>query len=413
MTNNYTVNRTVRTAVIPLDALTSVNWHCQVCDLQFGAIADDMGVIRCDSCGNTNTAYSQRTLATTMTRQPKLQTKRVVSGIRPTGRIHLGNYFGAIKQCTALQNEVSECFFFVADLHALTTAIEDKADIDAASINIVRLYLACGIDPEKALIYRQSDIPEITSLHLLLSMIAPVGELERCVTYKEKTQDLENTHKLVSLGLLSYPVLMSADILFANADLVPVGKDQEQHLEITREIARRYNHYFSKSIRFVEPKNYALKAVKVPGLQTGKMSKSVGGENNIIYLLDPPKVVEKKLRAATTDQGPVAGQTISQATKGLYDILALCSTEDVYNHFLKKYHAGEQKFYGALKKQIAKDISKLLTPIQDRYHTDQRCSADFVIQLLHESAARVRPIAERTLRSVQSDMGFKRLSLRI
>lgn len=400
-----------RQAVVPYDALSSVNWLCQKCGVRFGALPDAQGLVRC-ACGNSNTAYNQQTLQSTNA-MDNINAKRIVSGIRPTGQLHLGNYFGAIKQFAEVQTQASECFFFVADLHALTTALEDKIDLDAVSVDVVRWYLACGVDANKAMIYRQSDIAEISYINVLLSMIAPVGEIERCVTYKDKVSDLESKRKLVSLGLLAYPVLMSADILFANADLVPVGKDQEQHLEITREVARRYNHYFGNNITFVEPKNYALTPMKVPGLQAGKMSKSVGGEDNVIYLADDAKRITKKIKAAKTDMGPVAGEPMSEEMENIYQLLKLCCSQQVYDEYKQMHKAGEQKFYGALKGALAQGVNELVAPIADRYHTSPECSVEYVKQLLHENAARVRPIAERTLRAMQADMGLLQASLRL
>ncbi len=329
----------------------------------------------------------------------------VLSGIRPTGALHLGNYFGAVQFFIALQKEAGSCFYFVADLHALTTAVEESLDVDAASMEVVRLYLACGVDPDRALIYRQSDIAEIPFIALLLGMIASEGELRRCTTYKEKVEALSEKDRQISLGLLSYPVLMAADILFCHADIVPVGEDQRQHLEIVREIARRYNFYYAKRLRLTEPQAHRIAPIRVPGLTgAGKMSKSVGGPDSVIYLLDSPGEVTRKIMAAKTDLGPTPGSEMSQPMKNLYTLLQLCAPEAVYREYLALYERGEQKFYGRLKQQLVKDVNALLAPIQQRYHSPA-CSPERVRHLLAENAARVRPLARQTLERMLADFG--------
>jgi tryptophanyl-tRNA synthetase len=329
--------------------------------------------------------------------------KIVLSGIRPTGDLHLGNYFGAIRYFVQLQ-QTNRCFYFVADLHALTTAMEERMEIATLSVEVVRWYLACGVNPDRALIYRQSDIPEIPYLTLLLGMIAPEGELRRCTTYKEKVGDLEEKKRLVSVGLLSYPVLMAADILFCNANWVPVGEDQLQHLEIAREVARRYNAHFGQAHRFVEPQPHILEPVKVPGLSgEGKMSKSVGGPDNAIFLCDPPKEVLRKIKAAKSDTGPAAGQTMPVSVQNLYALLKLCARCEVYDQYLAMYNAGEQKFYGALKQDLAQAVNDLLAPIQARFASSE-CSEKRVREMLQDNIGPVRAVAAQTLHHVLKDM---------
>ena len=341
---------------------------------------------------------------------PPNPTPIVLSGIRPTGEIHLGNYFGAIRHFIDLQQTDNDCLFFVADLHALTTAMEDKIDLDAASIDVLRWYLACGVDPSKALIYRQSDILEIPFFNLLLSMIAPEGEVRRCTTFKEKSADMETKNKMVTVGLFAYPVLMAADILFCNADIVPVGEDQLQHLEIAREIARRYNHYFGDNHLIVEPQPLKTAAIRVPGLVgEGKMSKSTGGPGNVIYLSDTPKQIRKKVMAAVTDTGPVVGEPMSQPMVNLYELLKLVAPSEVYEEYLARHTAGEQKFYGYLKQAIAEHMTALIEPIQARYHSPE-CSAERVQQILDASSAKVRKIAQKNLAGMLKDMKFEHLA---
>ena len=342
--------------------------------------------------------------------------ERVVSGIRPTGDLHLGNYLGAIRDFIALQGSGKECFFFVADLHALTTAAQGggrREDVDAQTVEVLRLYLASGLDPDRCTLYRQSDIPQIPYLALLLGMIAPEGELRRCTTYKDQVSRLENDRQLVSLGLLAYPVLMAADVLFCNADLVPVGEDQIQHLEIVREIARRYNTHISSAHRFSEPAPYRMGAVRVPGLKgEGKMSKSVGSPDNAVLLLDSHKEIERKVMSALTDSGPDSGTDggadgMSGAIRNLFTLVDLCCAEETAAEYRAMYERGEQRFYGAMKKQLSADVRALLLPIQERYNTPE-CSVERVRQLLFESAEQVRTLAQRTLSAVQADFHLNR-----
>lgn len=327
--------------------------------------------------------------------------QKIVSGIRPTGELHLGNYLGAMRDFIALQEQDYQCFFFVADLHALTTAATEHADVNAQSVEVLRLYLACGLNPEQCVLYRQSDIPQLPYLALLLGMIAPVGELHRCTTYKEQVQAMQDSNRMVSLGLLTYPVLMAADVLFCNADLVPVGEDQLQHLEIVREVARRYNSHIARSHTFTEPMPYQTHSLRVPGLRgQGKMSKSEGSADNAVLLLDSPAEVTRKVKSALTDSGD--GDEMSAPVKNLFQLVELCCSSQTHTEYRQLYERGERRFYGTLKQQLAADMVAMLAPIQERYHRPE-CSADRVRQLLYENAERVRTLAQRTLTAVQAD----------
>ena len=233
----------------------------------------------------------------------KMNMKTVLSGIRPTGNLHLGNYYGAIVNFLRMQDDTeNKCFFFIADWHALTTHHDPKL-LQANVRNVLSTYLACGLDPERATIYLQSDIKEIVELDKLLSMLSPFADLNKVVTFKEKAaQNPDN----INAGLFTYPVLMAADILVHNADYVPVGKDQTQHLEFTCHTASRFNQRFGVNY-FKEPTPFIAKdqaLVKIPGLDgSGKMGKS---EGNCIYLIDDPQTIEKKVKGALTDNGPEA-----------------------------------------------------------------------------------------------------------
>jgi tryptophanyl-tRNA synthetase len=222
----------------------------------------------------------------------------IVSGIRPTGNLHLGNYFGAVKSFLQMQNEYN-CYFFIADWHSLTTRPKPENIINSAH-TILAEYLACGIDPEKATIYIQSDVKEVLELYLFLNMNAYLGEMERCTTFKEKARKQPDN---VNAGLLTYPTLMAADILIHKAIKVPVGKDQEQNMEMARKFANRFNTIYGVDF-FPIPQSFSSseKPVKIPGLDgSGKMGKS---EGNCLYLMDDAETIRKKVMKAVTDSGP-------------------------------------------------------------------------------------------------------------
>ncbi len=260
----------------------------------------------------------------------------VVSGIRSTGNLHLGNYYGAIKNFLKMQRE-NKCFFFIADYHALTTHPKPD-DLQGNIRQVLAEYLACGIDPEIATIFIQSDVPEVTELYLLLNMNAYVGELERTTSFKEKIRKHPDN---INAGLLTYPVLMAADIIIHKANKVPVGKDQEQHLEMTRRFARRFNMIYDVNY-FPEPDayNFGHELIKIPGLDgTGKMGKS---EGNGIFLADPPQVIRKKVMSAVTDAGPTEkGQKMSEPVQNLFTIMNVVSDPSVVKYFTDKHASCE------------------------------------------------------------------------
>src|SRR5512136_3189919 len=271
----------------------------------------------------------------------------VVSGIRPTGNLHLGNYFGAVTNFLKMQKE-NNCFFFIADYHSLTTHPKPD-DLHGNIRQVLAEYLACGIDPEIATVFIQSDVPEVTELYTFLNMNAYLGELERTTSFKEKVRKHPDN---INAGLLTYPVLMAADIIIHKANKVPVGKDQEQHLEMTRRFARRFNTMYNVNY-FPEPDayNFGKKLVKIPGLDgTGKMGKS---EGNGIFLADLPNVIRKKVMSAVTDSGPTEeGQEPSEPVKNLFTILKVVSDPSTVNFFTEQ-HSKCQIRYGDLKKQLA------------------------------------------------------------
>ncbi len=325
----------------------------------------------------------------------------VLSGIRSTGRLHLGNYFGALKNFIKMQHD-ARCFFFIADYHSLTTHPDPNILHDNVR-NVLAEYLAAGLDPDVATIYVQSDVPEVAELSMLLSMHAPVGELERTASFKDKIRKHPDN---VNAGLLTYPVLMAADILQHRADKVPVGKDQEQHLEMTRVYARRFNSFYGVDY-FKEPQayNFGTELVKVPGLDgSGKMGKS---EGNGLYLSDSDADIRKKVMRAVSDSGPTEpNQPMAEAIANLFTLLKLVSAPDVVRHFTEAYNRCEIR-YGDMKKQLAEDIVALVSPIRRRIE-DIRADEAYLHRVTSEGAARARASSAATLADVREIMGIHR-----
>lgn len=324
----------------------------------------------------------------------------VVSGIRSTGNLHLGNYYGALKNFIKMQNE-NKCFFFIADYHSLTTHPDPKI-LHSNVKNVLTEYLAAGIDPDISTIYVQSDVPEVCELYLLLNMHAYMGELAKTTSFKDKARKQPEN---VNAGLLTYPTLMAADILMHNANKVPVGKDQEQHLEMTRKFARRFNNFYGVEY-FKEPVayNFGNELIKIPGLDgSGKMGKS---EGNCLYLADEPKVIEKKVKRALTDEGPKEPNSVKpDIIENLFTILKVVSTEEVVKHFEDKWNSCEIR-YGDLKKQLAEDIIAVTSPIRDRILAIQNDDA-YLHKVVTEGTAKARESAKKTLSEVREIMGFK------
>ncbi|HPD95385.1 MAG: tryptophan--tRNA ligase [Bacteroidales bacterium] len=324
----------------------------------------------------------------------------VLSGIRSTGKLHLGNYFGALKNFVKMQHE-NKCYFFIADYHSLTTHPTPE-DLHGSVKQVLAEYLACGLDPEVATLYIQSDIPEIPELYLLLNMNAYKGELERCTSFKEKIRKHPDN---VNAGLLTYPTLMAADILIHKATKVPVGKDQEQHLEMTRTFANRFNRLY-KVDYFPEPVayNFGEELVKIPGLDgSGKMGKS---EGNALYLSDEPEVIRKKVMKAVTDSGPTQpNQPKPEAIQNLFTIMKAVSQPDTLKYFEEKYNACEIR-YGDMKKQLAEDIIKFTTPIRENIESILGNDA-YLKKVANMGAEKARESASKTIKDVRHIIGFR------
>ena len=323
----------------------------------------------------------------------------VLSGIRSTGQLHLGNYFGALKNYVKMQHE-NRCFFFIADYHSLTTH-PDPSKLHPNVKNVLAEYLAAGLDPEVATIYIQSDVPQVAELSLLLSMHAYVGELERTASFKEKIRKHPDN---INAGLLCYPVLMAADILLHRATRVPVGKDQEQHLEMTRRFARRFNtlygvEFFPESM----PYNFGDELVKIPGLDgSGKMGKS---EGNGVFLSDTDEAIRTKVMRAVTDAGPTEPDSpVSEPIANLFTIMRAVSTPDTLQFFKDKYASCEIR-YGDLKKQLAEDIIKTVAPIRERIN-DIIADEAYLGRVVREGAEKARESANATVSEVRRIMGI-------
>ena len=324
----------------------------------------------------------------------------VVSGIRPTGNLHLGNYFGAVRAFTQMQNEYN-CYFFIADWHSLTTHPHPD-DIIRSTNTILAEYLACGIDPEKATIYVQSDVREVLELYLYLNMNAYLGELERTTSFKDKARQQPDN---VNAGLLTYPSLMAADILMHKAVKVPVGKDQEQNMEMARKFARRFNTIYGVDF-FTEPQSFSLgeRALKVPGLDgSGKMGKS---EGNAIYLIDDEKTISKKVMRAVTDAGPTEPNSEKpEPIQNLFTLMEIVSTPEVYQHFDGLYNDCAIR-YGDMKKQLAADINAFCAPIRERI-LDSQGDKELLSRVARIGAEKARESASKTIDEVRHIIGFR------
>ncbi len=327
----------------------------------------------------------------------------VVSGIRPTGNLHLGNYFGAVKNFIRMQEE-HQCYFFIADYHSLTTH-PTPSDLHGNVKNVLVNFLAAGMDPQKATLYIQSDVPEVAELYLLLNMNAYLGELERVASFKEKVRSQPNN---INAGLLTYPTLMAADVLIHKAAKVPVGKDQEQHLEMMRNFANRFNRmykaeYFPAPVAF----NFGEELIKIPGLDgSTKMSKSEG-DQNAIYLSDEPDAIRKKIMRAVTDSGPTEeNQPKPQPIENLFQLMQVLSAHDTYEHFSKLFNTCQIR-YGDMKKQLAEDAIAFTQPFREKIK-ELNANDGYLHKVASLGAQKARESASRTIREIREIIGFRK-----
>lgn len=329
----------------------------------------------------------------------------VLSGIRPTGFLHLGNYFGAMRNYVRMQDEFN-CYFFVANWHSLTTHPDTK-ELQANVLRVIAENIACGLDPEKVALYVQSDVPQIAELYLYLNMMAYKGELEKTVTFKEKVRlQPEN----VNAGLLTYPVLQAADILIHRAVKVPVGKDQEQHLEMARNYAERFNHRYGEVLPLPYAFNYGGELVKIMSLDgEGKMSKSEN-QMNTLYLADEDDVIRKKIMKAKTDGGPLTPNAPMPAyIENLFTLMGLVSSTDTVEKFRSDYNNSSEGNciirYGDLKKQLAEDMAAFIKPIREKAADLQKDTATLQ-KIMKLGAEKAGESASKTLSLVRSAIGM-------
>ena len=331
------------------------------------------------------------------------QKEIVVSGIRPTGFLHLGNYFGALRNYVRMQEEY-ECFFFVADWHSLTTHPDTKELRDSV-LHVLAENIAAGLDPEKACLYVQSNIPEIAELYLLLNMLAYKGELEKTVTFKDKVRMQPQN---VNAGLLTYPVLQAADIMIHRAKYVPVGKDQEQHLDMARNFAQRFNNRYGEL--FPEPQafNFGAELIKVPSLDgAGKMSKS---ENQFatLYLSDDDDLIRNKIKKAKTDSGPTEPDAeMPDYIQNIFQLMSLVSEESTVQKFREDFNKASIR-YGDMKKQLAEDMVKYIAPIREKAN-DIRSNEAYLRKVIKNGAERARESASKTIEETRKHIGLNYL----
>lgn len=325
--------------------------------------------------------------------------KTILSGMRPTGRLHLGNYVGVLANWIKLQDEY-RCFFEVADWHAITTEYEHTGEIARDTMDVVLDWLASGIDPEKSVVFVQSDVKEHAELHLLLSMLVTAARLERNPTLKEQVRDLELGEN-VTYGHLGYPVLQAADILMYKADAVPVGEDQLPHLEITREIARRFNSLYGEVFPVPEP--LLTEFARLPGLDTKRMSKSLG---NAILISDPPEVIAKKVKTAVTDP-----EKIHMGDAGHPDICTIFAYQRRFNAAavvdIRATCVAGTRGCVACKKEAGAAIAECLEPVRiERARLEQDRAG--VLKILEDGRERAGQAARATMAEVRKSMGFGR-----
>lgn len=324
----------------------------------------------------------------------------VMSGIRPTGFLHLGNYFGAIRNYVKMQDEY-ECFFMVADLHSLTTHPDTK-ELKANVHRVLAENIACGLDPDKVALYCQSHVHETAELYLYLNMMAYVGELEKTPTFKEKVRRQPEN---INAGLLTYPVLQAADILLHKAKYVPVGKDQEQHLEMARNLANRFNHRYGEV--FPEPVafNFSNELVKVPSLDgVGKMSKS---ENQMatLYLADDDELIRKKVMKAKTDSGPTENNSPKPVyIENIFLLMNLVSSKEVIKKYEEDYNNCTIR-YGDMKKQLAEDMVKFISPIREKVNSILQ-DEKYLQKVMEQGAEKAVKSAEATIKLVREAIGL-------
>ncbi len=320
---------------------------------------------------------------------------RILSGIQPSGKLHIGNYFGAVRQFVEFQEKGNECFYFIANYHALTT-LRNKAELEELCIHLAAGYLALGIDPEKSIFFAQSDVPQVTELTWLLNCVCPVSQMEKATSYKDKLAK----GITANMGLFDYPVLQAADIVIYDANVVPVGQDQKQHVEITRDIAAKFNRAFGSEV-LVLPDPYIVPDVAVvPGIDGEKMSKSY---NNTIEIFLTPKQTSKRCAQIVTDSTPLE-EPKNPEQCNVFSLLKLFATEAELAEIATSYRAGGYG-YGHAKKRLAEFINERFGEARERYEkliTDP----DHLRDILREGGRKAREVAQATMARARDAAGI-------
>jgi len=320
---------------------------------------------------------------------------RVLSGIQPSGKLHVGNYFGAIRQYLKLQADGHECFYFIANYHALTS-VQDKGELEEMTLDVAREYLALGIDPERSIFFLQSDVPQVTELCWLLNCVCPVSLMEKATSYKDKVA----RGLAANMGLFDYPVLQAADIVIYDSNLVPVGADQKQHIEMTRDLAGRFNRTFGAEV-LVLPEPYIVPEVAVvPGLDGQKMSKSY---ENTIEIFQTPKATQKRCAQIVTDSTPLEAPK-SPEQCNVYALLKLFTSPEEAEEIAGKYRSGGYG-YGHAKTRLAELINERFAEARRRYAELEK-DPDFVGDVLREGGRKARQVAQATLQRAREAAGI-------
>lgn len=321
---------------------------------------------------------------------------RILSGVQPSGRLHVGNYFGAIRQHIALQEQGNECFYFIANYHALTT-VHDKAELEQSTLHVAMAYLALGMDPNKTTFFAQSDVPQVTELCWVLNCLCPVSMMEKATSYKDKIA----RGILPNMGLFDYPVLQAADILIYDANLVPVGQDQKQHVEMTRDLAGKFNQAFGEALTL--PEAYIVPEVAVvPGIDGQKMSKSY---NNTIEIFATPKQTEKRCLQIVTDSTPLEAPK-DPDRDNVFALLKLLASPEELADIAAKYRAGGYG-YGTAKKRLAQLINDRFAPAREKYAQLEQ-NPSLVRDVLREGGRKAREVADKTMERVRAACGIYR-----
>ena len=321
--------------------------------------------------------------------------KRILTGIQPSGTLHIGNYFGAMRPAVTLQDSGNECFYFIANYHAMTS-MPDPKDLHERTFGVAVDFLAAGIDPQKTVFFRQSDVPEVQELAWFLSCICPMGLLERCHSYKDKlAHGLEANH-----GLFAYPALMAADILLYQSQLVPVGKDQKQHLEVTRDLAIRFNNHFG-DILTVPDAYISTEVAVIPGLDGQKMSKSY---NNTIELFGEGKPVRKKFMSIKTDSTPM-GEPMNPDTCNVFALYKLMATPEELEALRKNYLENPEFGYGHAKQLLFEKYTDYFAEAREK-RKELLANPQKVEDILQDGASRARKVADATMAKVRAAVGL-------